>query len=46
MSYDGEVLVGVNTDAGLVPDPATIIDHFYTEFDQLLQLAKDVEETS
>ena len=46
MSYDGEVLVGVNTDAGLVPDPATIIDHFYTEFDQLLQFAKDVEETS
>jgi WS/DGAT/MGAT family acyltransferase len=36
MSYDGEVLVGVNTDAGLVPDPSTIIDHFYTECDQLM----------
>jgi WS/DGAT/MGAT family acyltransferase len=46
MSYDGEVLVGVNTDAGLVPDPSTIIDHFYTEFDQLMQLAKDVKETN
>jgi len=38
ISYDGQVFVGINTDAGLVPDPSTIIDHFNVEFEQLLEL--------
>jgi WS/DGAT/MGAT family acyltransferase len=46
ISYDGEVLVGINTDNGLVPNPSAIIDHFYVEFDQLLQLKNEVEKTS
>ena len=38
ISYDGQVFVGINTDAGLVPNPSTIIDHFNVEFEQLLEL--------
>jgi len=34
-SYAGEVIVGVETDAGLVSDPESIIDAFHAEFDQL-----------
>ena len=34
-SYAGEVMVGVETDAGLVPDPETIVEAFHAEFDQL-----------
>ena len=34
-SYAGEVMVGVETDAGLVPDPETIVEDFHAEFDQL-----------
>jgi len=39
MSYDGQVLVGINTNAKLVPDAATIIRHFHLEFDELRELA-------
>jgi hypothetical protein len=31
-SYNGDVMIGVNTDEGLVPDPERIIDGFYKEF--------------
>lgn len=31
-SYAGEVLLGVASDASLVPDPGTIVDAFHTEF--------------
>ena len=43
ISYNGKVFVGVNTDEGLVPDPDTIMDAFYAEFDNLLELARQVE---
>lgn len=44
LSYDGRVLVGINTDAGIVPDPAKIIDYFTVEYDELLELVKVAEE--
>ncbi|RMF55863.1 MAG: wax ester/triacylglycerol synthase family O-acyltransferase [Calditrichaeota bacterium] len=40
MSYAGKVYLGVTTDARLVPDPDTIIEGFYEEFDALLSLVK------
>jgi WS/DGAT/MGAT family acyltransferase len=38
MSYDGQVHVGVNTNAKLVPDAATIIKYFHVEFEELREL--------
>lgn len=43
ISYANQVYLGVATDAGLVPDPDTVIEGFYKEFDELLLLAKDAE---
>jgi WS/DGAT/MGAT family acyltransferase len=46
LSYAGEVLVGVATDAGLVPDPESLIEAFHTEFDDLMKLVnltKDID---
>ncbi len=39
LSYNGKVMVGVTTDAGLVPDPEAIIANVAAEFDALRQLA-------
>lgn len=39
MSYAGEVTLGLITDAGLVPDPASITRRFPREFGRLLALA-------
>ncbi len=38
MSYDGQVLVGINTNAKLVPDADAIIKYFHMEFDELREL--------
>lgn len=35
ISYDGEVTVGVASDAGIVPDPERLLDHFYDAFGAL-----------
>jgi hypothetical protein len=35
LSYAGEVLLGVATDAGLVPDPEKIVEGFHKEFEAL-----------
>ncbi|MCI0397768.1 MAG: WSD1 family O-acyltransferase, partial [Chloroflexi bacterium] len=43
LSYAGEVLLGVATDAGLVPDPEMIIQSFQEEFEALLALAAPAE---
>ncbi len=43
ISYNGKVFVGVNSDVGLVPDPDVIVEAFYAEFDELLELARQVE---
>jgi WS/DGAT/MGAT family acyltransferase len=39
ISYNGLVFVGINTDAGLVPDPAKVVDLFQIEFAELKELA-------
>lgn len=43
ISYANKVCLGVATDAGLVPDPDSVIDGFYREFDLLLELANEAE---
>ncbi|MGD2049447.1 MAG: wax ester/triacylglycerol synthase family O-acyltransferase [Chloroflexota bacterium] len=40
LSYAGEVLVGIATDAGLVPDPESLVEAFHTEFDDLMNLVR------
>ena len=37
-SYDGEVTVGVMSDAGLVPDPGEIVSAFAREVEEMLAL--------
>lgn len=44
LSYAGEVLVGIATDSGLVPDPESIVEAFHTEFDDLMKLVKIAQE--
>lgn len=43
ISYDGEVLIGIATDEGLIPDPENIVDAVHTEFDDLFELVRQVE---
>lgn len=38
LSYAGDVLVGIASDAGLTPDPETIVEATHVEFDNLMQL--------
>jgi hypothetical protein len=38
ISYNGSVMMGVTTDAGLVPNPERIIDNIALEFEALKQL--------
>ena len=45
LSYNGKVWLGIATDAGLVPDPEKILDGFYAELDDMVQLVKQVEES-
>lgn len=42
MSYKGRVLMGVATDAGLVPDPEVIISAFHEEFSEMMALVQMV----
>jgi WS/DGAT/MGAT family acyltransferase len=37
ISYDGEVRLGVATDARIAPDPEAVVEAFYHEFDALLE---------
>jgi predicted flap endonuclease-1-like 5' DNA nuclease len=39
-SYNEQVLIGVATDVGLVPEPARLIDAFHAEFDDMMQLVE------
>jgi WS/DGAT/MGAT family acyltransferase len=39
-SYNGQVTVGVMADAGLVPDPGTMIDGFGSELDALARIGR------
>jgi WS/DGAT/MGAT family acyltransferase len=38
LSYDGKIQFGVISDAGLVPDPESIVSRFHDEFDRLMWL--------
>jgi WS/DGAT/MGAT family acyltransferase len=38
LSYAGDVLVGIASDAGLTPDPESIVEATHVEFDGLMQL--------
>lgn len=40
LSYAGDVLVGVASDAGLTPDPESIVEATHVEFESLMQLVK------
>lgn len=42
-SYNGKVTLGVGVDQGLIPDPDRIIEAFYQEFAELLELAHQAE---
>jgi diacylglycerol O-acyltransferase / wax synthase len=42
LSYNGGIMVGVITDAGLIPDPVLIIQNLYIEVEALKQLAAEV----
>jgi WS/DGAT/MGAT family acyltransferase len=39
-SYNGQVTVGVMADAGLVPDPETMVDGFQSELEALAQIGR------
>ncbi|MDJ0839352.1 MAG: wax ester/triacylglycerol synthase family O-acyltransferase [Acidobacteriota bacterium] len=43
-SYNGQVRLGVATDADLVPDPQNIIEGFYEEMEDLMDLVRQVQE--
>jgi diacylglycerol O-acyltransferase / wax synthase len=40
LSYASEVLVGIASDAGLVPDPETIVMAFHDELDSMMELVR------
>jgi WS/DGAT/MGAT family acyltransferase len=42
LSYDGGVMLGIATDAGLVPDPERIVDNFKVEFEAMRAAAQRV----
>ncbi len=44
LSYAGEVLVGVITDEGLVPDPETIVAYFHADFEEMKAMVQQIEE--
>lgn len=44
LSYAGEVLVGFATDAGLTPDPESIVNLFHEEFGELMELVRLAQE--
>jgi len=43
ISYAGEVLIGVITDEGLVPDPKSIVAHFHADFEELKLMVEQIE---
>ncbi|MEN9935698.1 MAG: hypothetical protein RLZZ387_2277 [Chloroflexota bacterium] len=41
-SYAGSVLLGVASDAGLIPDPEAIVADFHAEMDELIRLSQAI----
>ncbi len=46
LSYAGEVMLGVATDAGLVPDPEAIVEGFHQEMAELARISSKTEVSS
>jgi hypothetical protein len=44
LSYAGDVLVGIATDAGLTPDPGKIVDAIHVEFEAYVDLVRPADE--
>lgn len=44
ISYAGEVIIGVMTDAGLVPDPGVIVEGFHAELAEMQEIMLGSEE--
>ena len=44
MSYAGEILIGVITDEGLVPDPGKIVNYFHTDFEEMKTMVEQIED--
>jgi len=44
LSYAGDVLVGIATDAGLTPDPGRIVDAIHVEFEAYVDLVSQANE--
>jgi WS/DGAT/MGAT family acyltransferase len=42
LSYNGGVMLGIATDAGLVPDPERIVENFKVEFEAVRAAAKEL----
>jgi diacylglycerol O-acyltransferase / wax synthase len=43
ISYANKVFVGICADANLVPDPDSIIDYFYEEYQEMMQLVEQAK---
>jgi WS/DGAT/MGAT family acyltransferase len=43
LSYAGKVFLGIASDAGLIPDPQSIIDDFYDEYEALLAMVTEAK---
>ena len=46
LSYADDVYIGVATDAGLIPDPQTLVDDFHAELADLLAVAAPTRSTA
>lgn len=44
LSYAGEVLVGIASDAGLTPDPEALVEAFHEEIDSMMELVRLAQE--
>jgi diacylglycerol O-acyltransferase len=44
LSYAGEVLVGIASDAGLTPDPEAVVAAFHDEFDSMMELVRQARQ--
>lgn len=46
LSYAGNVYLGIATDAGLVPDPDTVLEGMYAELERMKVLAQAVSSSN
>ncbi len=46
LSYNQQVMLGVASDVGLTPDPERIVDYFHQEFEEMLSLVTQAQESA